>query len=167
MKGLPMLLAGLLLLGAGAARAGDGPGHGHHAGDPPRAVRVPEGVAVPAWADLSPAQQEKLAPLRERWDQMPASRRVHALERLERRARWEAMPPEQRERLRQGARNFRDLPPELKEKARLSFQAVRALPDDERRALMARWRAMDPDQRRAWLEAGGPGIAPEPAERQP
>ena len=46
-------------------------------------VPVPAGVTVPAWAELTPAQQEKLAPLRERWDQMPASRRVHALERLE------------------------------------------------------------------------------------
>lgn len=139
-------------------RGGDRAGRAH-AGPPP----VPAGVTVPAWAELTPAQQEKLAPLRERWDQMPASRRVHALERLERRARWEAMTPEQRERLRQGARNFHDLPPELREKARESFQVVRALPEDQRRAVLARWRALSPEQRRAWLEAGGPGIVPEPA----
>ena len=162
MNGVRRLLACALLLGAGAAWAGDHPGADPEGAEPRREARIPEGVSVPSWAELSPAQQEKLAPLRERWDQMPASRRVHALERLERRARWEAMPPEQRERLRKGARNFHDLPPELKDKARLSFQAVRALPEDERRALMTRWRAMDPEQRRAWLEAGGPGIAPEP-----
>lgn len=124
--------------------------------------RVPEGVVVPSWSQLTPAQQETLAPLRERWDQMPASRRAHALERMERRARWDALSPEQRERLRHGARNFRDLPPELREKMRASMHAVHRLPEDERRALKQRWRAMDPEQRRKWLDAGGPGLAPPP-----
>ena len=85
-----------------------------------------------------------------------------ALERMERRARWDAMTPEQRDRLRHGARNFRDLPPELREKMRESMQVVRQLPEDQRRGLKERWRAMDPEQRRQWLEAGGPGLAPPP-----
>ena len=149
---LALLLA---FAAAGAsARADDPSRHGHD--------RVPAGVAVPAWSELTPEQQEKLAPLRERWDQMPASRRVHALERMERRARWDALSPEQRERLRHGARNFRDLPPELREKMRASMQVVRELPEDQRRELKERWRAMDPEQRRQWLEAGGPGLAPPP-----
>ena len=136
-----------------------------HEGDPaPRHAhdRVPEGVSVPAWNELTPEQQEKLAPLRERWDQMPASRRVHALERMERRARWDAMTPEQRDRLRHGARNFHDLPPELREKMRASMQVVRQLPEAQRSELKQRWRAMDPEQRRKWLEAGGPGLSPPP-----
>lgn len=152
----PAVIALLLAFGAAGASA--------HSDDPPRHSRppLPEGVAVPAWNELTPAQQEKLAPLRERWDQMPASRRAHALERMERRARWDALPPEQRERLRHGARNFRDLPPELREKMRASMQVVRQLPEPERRELKERWRAMDPEQRRKWLEAGGPGLAPPP-----
>ena len=68
----------------------------------------------------------------------------------------------ERERLRHGARNFQDLPPELREKMRASMQVVRQLPEAERRKLKERWRAMDPDQRRRWLEAGGPGLAPPP-----
>lgn len=157
----PLLV--LLCLATGPAWAGhhEGGRHGEGPHGPP--APVPAGVSLPAWGELTPQQQEKLAPLRDRWDQMPASRRVHALERLERRARWEAMTPEQRERLRRGARNFHDLPPELRETARASFQVVRALPEDERRATLARWRALSPEQRRAWLEAGGPGIVPEPA----
>ena len=149
-------IALLLALGAmpAQARPDDAPRH-HH--DP-----VPEGVAVPSWAELSPPQQEKLAPLREGWDQMPASRRVRALERMERRARWEAMTPEQRERLRHGARNFRDLPPELRETMRASMQRIHLLPEAERRQIKERWRAMDPEQRRKWLEAGGPGLVPPP-----
>lgn len=147
-----------LLLAFGATEAS-----AHSDGSPrPSPHRVPEGVAVPAWSELTPAQQQALAPLRERWDQMPASRRVHALERLERRARWDALTPEQRDRLRHGARNFRDLPPELREKMRESMQVVRQLPEAQRNELKQRWRAMDPEQRRKWLEAGGPGLSPPP-----
>jgi hypothetical protein len=123
---------------------------------------VPAGVQVPTWAQLTPEQQRQLDHLREHWDRMPASRRVHALERLERHARWQALTPEQRERLRDGARNFRELPPELREKMRASLQATRELPEAERRRLFDRWHQLSPEQRRAWLEAGGPGIAPEP-----
>ncbi len=136
-----------------------------HAGDGP--APVPAGVSVPTWAQLSPAQREKLAPLAEHWDRMPASRRVRALERLERKERWDAMTPEQREKLREGARNFHDLPPELREKMRLSMATLRQLPEAERKQLFHLWRSLDPAQRRAWLEQGGPGISPPPAAPPP
>jgi len=126
--------------------------------------RVPDGVRVPAWNELGEKQREQLAPLAEQWDQLPASRRVRALERLDRRERWESMTPEQREKLRKGARNFRDLPPELREKMRASMQAMRELPEAERRQLWEIWRSRSPEQRRAWLEAGGPGLAPPPQD---
>lgn len=152
----PVLVALALVFSAPGATA-----HSQEAQGRPHAP-IPDGVAVPSWSELSGAQQEKLAPLRERWDQMPASRRALALERAERRARWDALPPGERERLRDGARNFRDLPPELREKMRESMLVVRQLPEAQRRELKQRWRAMDPEQRRQWLEAGGPGLAPPP-----
>jgi hypothetical protein len=154
---LAALVLGLLL--AGQALARDDRGDRHHGHGP---TPVPAGVSVPAWEELSPAQQESLARLRADWDQLPASRRVRALEWVERKSRWEAMTPEEREKLRAGARNFRDLPPELREKMRTSMRAMRALPEDERRALRERWHAMSPEQRRAWLQEGGPAISPPP-----
>lgn len=155
------------------APTGAGDRHEHrerrHEGHDP--APVPAGVSVPTWAQLSPAQQEKLAPLAAHWDQMPASRRVRALERLERKARWDAMTPEQREKLREGARNFRELPPELREKMRTSMATLRQLPEAERKELFRLWRSLDPAQRRAWLEQGGPGLSPPPkvapADRPP
>jgi hypothetical protein len=158
-------MALMLALPAAAHAHDEGDRHDHHdrlhAGRGP--APVPAGVSVPTWAQLSPAQQEKLAPLAQQWDQMPASRRVRALERLERKARWDAMTPEQREKLREGARNFRDLPPELREKMRLSMATLRQLPEAERKELFRLWRGLDPEQRRAWLERGGPGLSPPPA----
>ena len=157
MRALPALALGLLLASQVAAHDGRGDRHHDHGPTP-----EPAGVVVPDWNELSPAQQETLARLRDHWDQLPASRRVRALEWVERKARWDAMTPEQREKLRAGARNFRDLPPELREKMRASMDVVRQLPEPERRELKERWRAMDPEQRRRWLEAGGPGVAPPP-----
>lgn len=157
-------LAFAVLLAAAPASARQDEVRDAH-GEPPRATpRVPEGVQVPAWNELSDRQREQLAPMAEQWDDLPASRRVRVLERLERRERWEAMTPEQRETLRKGARNFRDLPPELREKMRASMRAMRELPEQERRELWEVWRSRSPEQRRAWLQAGGPGLAPPPED---
>ena len=166
---LPLLLLAALLPALATAgepgREGHGDGrHGHRDAPHHGPAVVPEGVTVPDWDQLTPEQQARLQRLRERWDQLPASQRVLALERAERRARWEAMTPEQRERIREGMRNYRELPPELRERMRESMRAMRAMPEDERRALMARWRALSPQQRRAWLEAGGPGRVPQPPD---
>lgn len=163
---LCLLLALPALAHAGQDRRGDhGDRGGRHHGAPAHGpVVVPEGVSVPTWDQLTPAQQKSVERLRERWDTLPASQRVMALERAERRARWAAMTPEQRERIREGMRNYRDLPPELRETMRESMRAMRALPEAERRELFAKWRALSPEQRRAWLEAGGPGLVPQPAQ---
>lgn len=158
-RAVPALLLGLLLAGQAAAHDARGGRHHDHGPTP-----VPAGVRVPAWDELSPGQQAALARLRDDWDQLPASRRVRALEWVERKARWEAMTPEQREKLRAGARNFHDLPPELREKMRASLQALRALPAGEQRALRKRWHEMSPEQRRAWLQTGGPAISAPPGD---
>ncbi|GAB2660192.1 DUF3106 domain-containing protein [Arenimonas aestuarii] len=135
--------------------------HGHEPGTH-WPVAVPAGVKVPTWEELSPEQRKYLGRHEADWDTLPASRRVHALERAERRARWEAMPPEQRERIRKGMRNYRDMSPEQREKMRESMRVMRSLPAEQRDALARQWRALDPEQRRAWLETGGPGISPPP-----
>lgn len=123
---------------------------------------LPEGVVVPAWDELTPEQRKHLARHEGEWDTLPASRRVQALEHAQRRARWEAMTPEQRDRIRKGMRNYRDLSPAQREQMREAMRVMRGLPAQERQALADKWRSLDPEQRRAWLETGGPGISPAP-----
>ena len=163
------LLAGacawLALAGAwpAAAQAGDGHDAGHASesasADGLRARPIPPGVRVPSWQELSAQQREDLAQFAAHWDRMAASRRVLI---LERHARWSRLPPERQARLRAGERNFRELSPAQRDQMRRSFRALRQLPPDEQRRLRGLWRAMDPRQRRDWLERGGPGIAPPP-----
>lgn len=123
------------------------------------APAVPEQVTVPAWKELSEQQQADLSHLAGRWDRLPASRRVLILERY---SRWKHLPAHEREALREGARNFRQMSPRQREKMRMSMDAVRALPREQQRRLRRQWGSMTPQQRRLWLDRGGPGIAPPP-----
>ena len=121
------------------------------------AAETPPGVRVPAWGDLTAQQQQDLAPFAGRWDRMPASRRVLVLERYQ---RWSRLPPERQAQVRAGERIFHEMSPAQRERMRRAFRAVRALPPDQQQRLRAIWRDMSPQQRRDWLQRGGPGIAP-------
>jgi hypothetical protein len=106
---------------------------------------------LPAWDQLSPQQRDQLvAPMRERWNNATPERRAHMLEHA---ARWQTMTPEERARARQGHKRWSDMPPERREQARALYQHMRGLPEAERKAMVERWKAMTPEQRRAWVEA--------------
>lgn len=108
---------------------------------------------LPAWDQLPPAQRELLvAPLRERWNTRPADRaRMLAYAQ-----RWQEMTPEQRQRARHGMHRWETMDPEHRERMRALFGKMRGMDREERKALRARWRAMTPEQRRAWVEANAP-----------
>ena len=114
---------------------------------------------LPAWEQLTPAQREQLiAPVRERWNAEPAQR-ARMLAHAE---RWRQLTPEQRKRAHRGVDRWQHMPPEQREQMRAVFAHVRALPETERRAFMARWQAMTPEQKRAWAQAH-----PAPAKHSP
>lgn len=120
---------------------------------------VPQGVSVPSWKQLTVQQQKDLQNFSQRWDLMPASRRVQILERYE---RWKKLPPKKRDALREGAQNFQEMTPKQRQNMRESMRYIRTLPPDEQKRLRRLWSALAPQQRTQWLEDGGPGIAPEP-----
>ena len=105
---------------------------------------------LPAWEQLTPAQREQLiAPTRERWNAEPEQRpRL-----LERAQRWQQMTPEQRKHAHRGVKRWRHMSPEQRTEARALYTRMRGLDDAERQALKTKWRAMTPEQRKAWVEA--------------
>lgn len=106
--------------------------------------------ALPAWEQLTPAQREVLvAPVRERWDRQPGER----ARMLERAQRWRAMTPQQRQRAHRGMKRWEHMDPAKRERMRAMFERMRHASPAERKALRERWRAMTPEQRRAWVEA--------------
>lgn len=117
----------------------------------PAAAQPSDSAApLPAWDQLTQAQREALiAPMRQRWNDHP-EKRAHMLGHAE---RWQEMGPEQRERARRGAERWRQMDPDKREAMRALYARLRTLPEAEREALRAEWRAMTPEQRRAWVKA--------------
>lgn len=117
---------------------------------------------IPRWEQLSPQQREALStPLRERWNQAAYEQRLRWLRQAE---RWQNLSPEERIAARQGMRAYRKADPQTREKLRDVFQNLRNASPAQRTALREKWRSLSPEQRKRWLDAGGPGNAPPPED---
>ncbi|GAB3335895.1 DUF3106 domain-containing protein [Marilutibacter aestuarii] len=135
-RALPRLLAVLLALALSPMVVGAPP--------------PPQGPPPPGWDDLTDAQRDMLvAPIRERWNNEPDER--HRM--LERARRWQELSPEQRARARHGRHRWEDMSPEQRRQTRALFETMRSMTPEERGALKAKWRAMSPEQRDAWIQA--------------
>ena len=118
-----------------------------------------EARPLPAWEQLSAADRDALvAPIRERWNANPDQRA-----RLMRHAqRWQSMTPEQRRHVRHGMKRWSHLDPEERARARVLYGEMRGMTPEQRKALRARWKAMSPAERDAWVDAHRKAGAPMP-----
>ncbi len=109
------------------------------------AVAAP--ASGPAWADLSAAQRQVLAPLQATWADTDAPRKQKWLEVAE---RFQHMPASERSRVQQRMSSWAALSPAERTLARIQFQETRQIGPDERQA---RWQAYQalPDAERARL----------------
>lgn len=109
--------------------------------------------SLPEWDRLTPQQREALiAPVRERWNNDPGDRPRM----LEHAQRWRSMTPEQRKQARKGMRRFEGMSPRQREEARALFDRMKGLPPEQRNKLRDEWKAMTPEQRRAWVQKNAP-----------
>ncbi len=108
---------------------------------------------LPDWDKLTPQQRETLiAPVRERWNADPEERpRL-----LEHAQRWKDMTPEQRKQARKGMRRFEGMKPHQREEARVLYERMKDLSPEQRGKLRDEWKAMTPEQRRAWIQKNAP-----------
>ena len=118
--------------------------------DPPAAPAATAAKPLPAWEQLTPAQRDALiAPIRDRWNTQPDER----TRMLERAQRWQQMTPEQRQRARHGMQRWESMSPEQREQTRALFAKMRTLDEAQRKDLKAKWRAMSPEEHKAWVQA--------------
>lgn len=111
---------------------------------------TPAADALPAWEQLTPAQRELLiGPLRDRWNS-DADQRPRMLEHAK---RWQSMPPEERERARRGMQRWEGMKPEQRDQARALFEQMKGMDAAGRKAFLAQWKAMTPQQRKQWMDA--------------
>jgi hypothetical protein len=101
----------------------------------------------PVWADLSAAQQQILAPLRNDWDSLePDSKRRWI--RLAK--RYPKMKPESQARVQKRMQKWASLSPEQRQQARENYRRI-AKERAEKRKLRKRWeeyQALSPEERR-------------------
>ncbi|MCE2944513.1 MAG: DUF3106 domain-containing protein [Lysobacteraceae bacterium] len=147
----PLLIALLGLAGTAPLAAQTAPGTD---------TRGAPTVAGTPWEALSEADRAALAqPIRERWNQAsPEQQRRY----LERARLWASLSPEQKRLARAGVERYRRADGEQRGRLREVWQRLQALPEAEREAARRTWASLTPAQRRQWLEAGGPGVAPPP-----
>lgn len=116
---------------------------------PPATPTRPEAPPMPAWDQLSRAQQELLlGPVRDRWNDSP-QRRARMYDHAE---RWQHMTPDQRNRAHRGVRRWEHMDPHQRTQARALYERMKTMTPEQRRALHDRWKAMTPAQRDAWIE---------------
>lgn len=129
------------------------------------AVTSAQAPAARSWESLSEADRAALIePTRERWERATPEQQQRYLDR----ARfWASLTPEQRRLARAGAERFRQADPEQRGRLREVWRRFQTLPPAEREAARRTWESLSPAQRRAWLEAGGPGVAPPPTDDPP
>ena len=104
----------------------------------------------PAWEQLSVAEREMLiAPVRERWNSNPQSR----ARLMDHAQRWQTMTPEQRKKAHHGMKRWGHMTPEQRTQSRALFGEMRNMPPEQRQELRAKWKAMTPAEREAWIKA--------------
>lgn len=118
-----------------------------------------ETVSDPAWAGLSPAQQQALAPLRRDWSTIDAPRKQKWLEIA---ARFPSMPAAERARVQQRMADWTRMTPAERTRARLQFQEVRDLPAEERQARWQAYRALTEEERKTLAQRSKPAVKPAP-----
>lgn len=99
----------------------------------------------PAWASLSAAQQQALAPLQREWPSIDASRKAKWLEIA---SRFPYMPAEERARVQQRMAEWSKLSPNERAEARIQFQQTRQFAPDDRQAGWDAYQALPEEARR-------------------
>lgn len=145
------------------------------AASPVRVASVPTAVApvakpAPRWAQLSPQQQQVLAPLAAEWDGFPDMQR-HKL--LGVAAKYPKLTPPQQQRVQSRLQDWARLTPEQRHLARRNFKQLHELPPEQRQVLKDKIR-QDADKRplpvappASVLPGPAPVIASEPPPAAP
>lgn len=114
----------------------------------------------PAWAELSPAQQTALAPLRNDWNDLDAGRKQKWLEVA---SRFGSMKPERQERVRERMTEWAKLSPSQRTEARVNYQQSKQVPAEDRQARWEAYQALSPEERAALAARARPPSSTAPS----
>ena len=109
-------------------------------------------AAKPAWSELTPAQQQVLAPLQAEWEQLDTTRRKKWVAIAD---RYPTMKPAEQQRLQIRMQEWAQLTPEERQAARERYQYLKKLPPEQRKEVRQKWKEQ---------QAGSPSPATSPAD---
>jgi hypothetical protein len=102
----------------------------------PRADAKKAAAPRPAWTELTPAQQQVLAPLQGDWEQLDTMRRKKWISIAN---RYPTMKPAEQQRLQKRMQEWAQLTPEERRAARERYQSLKKLPREQRREVKEKW----------------------------
>lgn len=106
--------------------------------------------STPTWRELTPPQQQALAPLAGTWASLTAT---HKRKWLALSANYPALPPAEQARLHSRMGEWAALSPQQRTQARLNFAESKAVPKGDKKAKWEAYQALPPEEKRK-LAAG-------------
>lgn len=117
---------------------------------PVRVAQANKPEATPTWAELTPQQQQALAPLAGTWRTLG---KTHKRKWLALSANYPAMPADEQARLHSRMGEWAALTPQQRTQARLNFAESKAVSRRDRKAKWEAYQALPPEEKRK-LAAG-------------
>lgn len=168
---LNAVLATLALAGAAWAAdpraAGKASTPASQAHSAPAKVAQAKPEAKPTWAELTPAQQQALAPLTGSWSRLSEA---HKRKWLAVSQNYPTMPPGEQARLHTRMAEWAALTPQQRVQARRNYFEAQAVPDTDRKAKWEAYQALPAEEKRklaAKAKASKPAAPPTAAAVQP
>lgn len=112
---------------------------------PPSIAKAPQPVTKPLWNELTPAQQQTLAPLALEWDRVDVLRKKKWLEIAN---KFTSMKPDEQQRIQERMREWIKLTPEQRRVARESFARTKKLDPDQKSAQWQQYQQLPEEQRK-------------------
>lgn len=101
---------------------------------------VDSGTKPPQWSELSPEQQQILAPVAQNWNGMTSRQRVKLLGVAQ---HYPKMTSGEQKRVQTRLKDWEALTPEQREQARIKYQKFKLLPPEKRQEVKRKWQLKD------------------------
>ena len=153
---IPSVPAATVTMGAGPAKAASGAARPVSPASAARAARSP---TSPLWTELTPPQQQALAPLAGTWPTISEAQKRKWVVIAQSYAR---LPAPEQAKLHSRMTDWVALSPQQRTQARLNFAESKQLSSDDKKAKWEEYQALPPEEKRK-LAAGAASAAKPPA----
>jgi hypothetical protein len=140
-----VFILGVSMIAVAASATGAQPATKPSAAAPAASATVPQPMAKPLWAELTPVQQQALAPLASEWDNLDAFRKNKWLAIGN---KYASMKPDEQQRVQERMRDWVKLTPEQRRMARQSYARAKKLDPDQKSAKWEQYQQLPEEEKK-------------------